>query len=160
MAVTVRRAGPQDAETIVRMVKALCVVTQDPPACLTDADILRDGFGAEPWFLGFIAERDGEPLGLAIAQRGYATDMGLRGLYITELFIDEEARGQGVGRSLMQAVARQARDFGGRWVGWDVSIDNEPARAFYDKLGARCREDVRMMILQGEALEALARDET
>jgi ribosomal protein S18 acetylase RimI-like enzyme len=155
MTITVRRATPDDAQTIARMVAALGVVTQDPLIDISAADVLRDGFGPEPWFLGFIAERAGAPIGLAVAQRGYATDLGSRGLYITELFVEAEARGRGVGRALMRAVAGQARAFGGEWVAWDVGHENAPAKRFYEKLGARYRDEVVMMVLQGDALEAL-----
>lgn len=157
MTVTVRRAEKQDAETIARMVTALGVDTGEPLIALTVKDVLRDGFGPDPWFLAFIAEHEGQPIGLAMAQRSYASDMGSRGLYITELFVEAEARGRGVGRVLMRAVALHADSLGCDWVAWDVGVDNTAAKAFYEKLGGRYRSDIVMMVLQGEALDALKR---
>jgi len=153
--VTVRPAVPQDAETIIRMMDALGVVTQDPPTGLTPDDILRDGFGPEPWFIAFIAEHAGEPVGLAVAQRAYATDLGFRGLYVTELFVEDQARSKGAGRALMRAVTAHCKALGGSWVGWDVWVENKPAYAFYEALGAQHRDEVSLMILKGKAFEAL-----
>ncbi|MGF1608038.1 MAG: GNAT family N-acetyltransferase [Kiloniellales bacterium] len=155
MAITVRRAEPRDAGTISSMVQALGVVMQNPEFDLNVEVVLRDGFGPEPWFTGFVAERDGSPLGIVVAQRGYAVDRGSRGLYINALYVEAEARGQGVGRALMCAVAEQARAVGGQWIAWDVGVENAPAKRFYDRLGARYLDEVVMMVLQGEALEAL-----
>lgn len=157
MTVTVRRAEKQDAETMARMVTALGMATGEPLIALTVEDVLRDGFGPDPWFFGFIAEREGQPIGLALAQRSYASDMGSRGLYITELFVEAEARGQGVGRALMRAVALHAETLGGEWLAWDVGVGNAAAKAFYEKLGGRYRGEIVMMVLQDEALDALKR---
>ena len=81
--VVVRLAVPDDAETIVRMMDALCAVTQDPPTGLTPEDtgltpqdIERDGFGPTPRFIAFIAEDTEKPVGLAMAERAYASDLG------------------------------------------------------------------------------------
>ena len=158
--VVVRLAVPDDAEDIIRMMDALCAVTHDPPTGLTPDDIKRDGFGSEPWFIAFIAEDANEPVGLAMAERAYASDLGFRGLYLTELFVDDAARGKGVGRALMRAVTAHCKAIGGTWVGWDVWVENKAAYAFYETLGAEHRNDVSLMMLSGKALEALVEEES
>ena len=160
MSIKVRPAVAEDAETIIRMMDALALVTQDPPTGLTPDDIKRDGFGPQPWFIAFIAEDAREPVGLAVAERAYASDLGFRGLYLTELFVENAARGKGVGRALMRAVTAHCKMIGGTWVGWDVWVENKAAYAFYEALGAEHRDDVTLMMLSGAAMEALLKEES
>lgn len=154
-AITIRQAGPEDAATIIALINDLSRFVEDPPTTLTPEDILRDGFGPDPWFIAFLAERNDQPLGLVLAYRAYATDLGNRGLYVSELYVEPAARGAGAGRALMQAVAEHGRDLGCGWIGWDVWTENKGAYAFYENLGARHRDDVSLMVLEGSALEAL-----
>ena len=154
-AFSVRRAEPGDAAAILALIDELAAFVEDPPATLTPDDILRDGFGPEPWFIAFLAERDGTARGLALAYRAYATDLGNRGLYLSELYVDPALRGKGVGRALMQALARHGKALGCTWIGWDVWVENKGAYAFYESLGARHRNDVSLMLLDGDALERM-----
>lgn len=54
--------------------------------------------------------------------------------YLQDLFTDEEARGRGVGRALIEAVYDRAREAGASRVYWLTQEDNATARALYDKL--------------------------
>jgi GNAT superfamily N-acetyltransferase len=156
MTAVIRRAEPADAETIIALIDALGAFVKDPPTRLTPDDIRRDGFGPEAWFVCFIAELHGKAVGYAIAYPGFATDHGGRGLHLADLYVDAALRGQGLGRALMAAVARHGRTIDALWLVWDVWVENETAKAFYHAIGARYYDEVRLMTLKGEALEALA----
>lgn len=157
MSVTIRHAEPGDAEEIVRMIDALSAALDDPPTPLTPEDIRRDGFGPAPWFVCFLAEQNGRAVGYALAYPGFSTDHGGRGLHLADLYVEESARGQAIGRALMASVARHGRELGAVWLAWDVWVENDAARAFYEALGAEAHPEVDVMALTGDALEALAR---
>lgn len=57
-------------------------------------------------------------------------------LYVQQLYIGVGGRRSGVGRQLMAAVARTARDRGCHRLEWATSLDNAAAHALYDSLGA------------------------
>ena len=54
--------------------------------------------------------------------------------YLQDLFVDETARGHGVGRSLIEAVYANAEQRGSPGVYWLTEKTNKQARALYDKV--------------------------
>jgi GNAT superfamily N-acetyltransferase len=55
--------------------------------------------------------------------------------YLQDLFVAPEARGHGVGRALITAVAEQARQANAARVYWHTHETNATARALYDRVG-------------------------
>ena len=67
-------------------------------------------------------------------------------LYIKELFVHKSARGKGIARSLMIALAKDAEHIGCSKIRWDVLTSNDKAQRFYNKLGARFNSDWQLYI--------------
>lgn len=129
-------------------------------AVATDDDLRTQLFGQRPAAEVLIGEVDGEPAGFALFFHTFSTFLGKRGLYLEDLFVRPAARGVGLGRHLMAALARIAvqRDCG-RFE-WSVLDWNAPAIGFYRRLGAVAMDDWTVQRLEGAALHALAaRDE-
>src|SRR5205085_715118 len=124
---------------------------------LTEPDLLRDIFGMTPRAEVLIAERDDAPLGFALFFHNYSTWEGRSGLYIEDLFVEETARGSGVGRALMAAVARLACERGCARVELGV-LDWNPAREFYHRLGMRHMAEWLPYRMDGEAVTKLAEE--
>jgi GNAT superfamily N-acetyltransferase len=57
--------------------------------------------------------------------------------YLQDLFVAEEARGHGIGRALIEAVASEARAAGASRVYWLTQEGNTTARALYDRVAKR-----------------------
>jgi len=87
-----------------------------------------------------LAELDGRPVGYAAYFETYSTFLARPTLYLEDIFVLEEARGRGVGRALMGALAREAVRRGCGRMEWLVLAWNHPAMGFYERLGA-CRLD-------------------
>ena len=155
--ITIRRAEPKDAPEIIRLIDALNTFVKDPPTDLTPDDIRRDGFSPNAWFVCFLAERDDEAVGYALVHPAFSIERGGRGLHLADLYVEDDLRGQGVGRALMARVARHGKDLGALWLAWDVWTKNDSAKAFYERLGAKINDEVVEMLLEGEELEALAK---
>ena len=77
------------------------------PADITDTTWSRFFDPAEPVH-ALVAERDGELLGLAHYLFHRSTIMIAPTCYLQDLFTAEEARGQGIGRALIEAVYERA----------------------------------------------------
>jgi len=87
----------------------------------------------------------------------FSTFRGRAALYLEDIFVVPEARGQGVGYALMRYLAQVARQRGYDRIEWSVLDWNASALAFYRKLGAVPKETGWVSyMLAGEALEALA----
>lgn len=153
----IRPAIAADVPLIAQLIRELADYERAPDeAKASEADLLRDGFGAEPRYRCLLAEWAGAPAGFAFYFYNYSTWQGRPGLYLEDLFVRPEFRGRGLGKSLLIELARIAvRDGCGRF-GWQVLDWNAPALAFYQSLGARRLGDWVAMRLDGDALERLA----
>jgi GNAT superfamily N-acetyltransferase len=157
--ITIRTAGPADAATIVRLIRALAAYEDLVDLVrISEADVLRDGFGERPCFECLLAEADGEALGLAIHRPSYSTFEGRPGLYVEDLFVAEGARQLGIGRLLMARLAAIARQRGCTRMSLAVLHWN-PAREFYHRLGFEQVEEWLPYQLSGDALARLAADD-
>lgn len=88
-------------------------------------------------FHGALAESDGQPVGLV----HYVFHRHLWKVenvcYLQDLYADPEARGQGVGRALIEHVYAQADAAGCPSVYWTTQDFNETARKLYDRIGQK-----------------------
>ena len=84
-----------------------------------------------------VAERDGRLLGLVHYLFHRSTGLIGPTCYLQDLFAAEEARGQGVGRALIEAVYERAKAAGSPLVYWQTHETNESAMALYDKIAKR-----------------------
>jgi GNAT superfamily N-acetyltransferase len=126
------------------------------PRAFTPAIVRRDAFGRAPGFRVLVAELDGRVAGYASFLPGYNTDIAAPALFMLDLFVVPSRRNGGIGRALVQAVAREAVGRGLTCLEWGVRGDNAPARRFYRRLGARLGQ-ARNASLTGRPLVALAR---
>lgn len=81
-----------------------------------------------------VAERDGRLLGLSHYLFHRATARLQPVCYLNDLFTAEDARGQGVGRALIEATYAAARAAGCTRVYWQTQASNSAGRALYDQL--------------------------
>ena len=73
---------------------------------MTDAAL----FGPTPRALCDIAEWDGEPVGLALWFYNFSTFEGRAGIYLEDLYVRPEMRGNGIGKALLVNLAKRCLD--------------------------------------------------
>ncbi len=86
---------------------------------------------------GIIAWRDDQPIGLVHFIRHRSAWTVGDYCYLQDLFVDQSARGMGVGRSLIEAVYADARAKGCSRVHWLTHETNADAMLLYDRIGTR-----------------------
>jgi GNAT superfamily N-acetyltransferase len=84
-----------------------------------------------------VAERSGRLLGLAHYVFHRNTTMLGPICYLQDLFTSEQARGQGVGRALINGVYDRAREAGSTRVYWQTHESNVVAQRLYDGVAER-----------------------
>lgn len=157
----IRPAVPQDAELIVQLIRELAEYEREPQAAIaTVADILRDGFGESPKFRTLVAEWDQRPAAFALFFLNYSTWLGRPGLYLEDLFVRPEFRGNGIGKAMLQELARIALAENCYGMKWQVLDWNTPAIDFYEALGAKLQKEWLSVRIMGEPLRALAEART
>ena len=99
----------------------------------TESTFARLTSGTEPMG-GFIAERDGEAVGIVNWVLHRTTWSPKDICYLQDLFTVQEARGTGVGRQLIEAVRQMAQEKGAFRVYWQTHESNLQGQALYDKV--------------------------
>jgi GNAT superfamily N-acetyltransferase len=154
----IRPAISGDAATIVSLVQSLAVYENEPVSTvhLTEADVLRDGFGDSARFEVLLAELDGTAVGFALFFHNYSTWLGKPGLYLEDLYVEEPARGHGLGLDLMRELARIADERG--CARFELSVLNwNPTREFYHRIGFENMDEWLSYRLDKAGIQKLAR---
>jgi GNAT superfamily N-acetyltransferase len=123
----------------------------------TAESLARDLFGPRPYADVLIGEVDGAPAGFALFFHNYSTFLGQPGLYLEDLFVRPRFRARGLGKRLMQELARIALERGCGRLEWSVLDWNQPAIDFYRSLGAIGMDAWTVQRVSGSGLQALAR---
>jgi GNAT superfamily N-acetyltransferase len=86
------------------------------------------------------AHSGGELVGYACLYWHFSSLEACESVLMNDLYVTEQARGQGVGRALIEATAEIARERGVPIVEWSTAPDNHTAQRLYDSTGAERSE--------------------
>lgn len=151
----IRPAAPHDVPDILRMIHDLATYEKEPDAVRNTPDMLMDVlFGEAPSAFATMAENaEGEVQGFALWFLNYSTWEGVHGIYLEDLYVSPESRGEGHGKALLQFLAQTAVERGYARVEWSVLDWNEPSINFYKNLGAHPMDGWSTFRLTGQALQ-------
>jgi GNAT superfamily N-acetyltransferase len=133
---TIRPATRNDVSEIKRLIEELAEF-EHLPAGVTEDSLARDGFGPQPKFRVLMAEWQGQPAGYAFFFAFYSTFEARAGIYLEDVYVRPEFRGQGIGRAFFARIVELARQENCFAVRWQVLDWNQPAIEFYEKLGCK-----------------------
>jgi GNAT superfamily N-acetyltransferase len=146
-----------DVDAVVALVHQLAGYERAGEQCRLTATQLRAAlFSARPALFGHVADVGGEVAGVALWFLSFSTWDGVHGIYLEDLFVQPEHRGVGLGRELLAALAAECLHRGYSRLQWSVLDWNEPAIAFYDRLGAIPMDEWTVFRVDGPALALLA----
>jgi GNAT superfamily N-acetyltransferase len=153
----IRPAVPEDLDAVVELVRGLAAFEKlPPPDDDAAARLVRDSNSGAPPFHLLVAEVGGRLVGYAAYFFAYSTFLARSSLYIEDVFVEEEARGHGIGSALMRRLAAVASERGCGRLDWAVLDWNVGAQEFYRKLGADIMSGWWTCRLSGDALSAVA----
>ena len=154
---SIRRGTSGDVPVILRMIQGLAEYERlSDQVKATAARIRRHGFGRPRYFETLICRRQARPVGFALYFFTYSTFLAQPSLYLEDLFVLPEERGNGAGQALLRALANTAmrRDCGR--MEWTVLDWNKPAIGFYESLGAAVMKEWQVCRLTGDTLRQYA----
>jgi len=121
----------------------------------TEANLREHLFGKRPAAEALLGRHKGEPVCFALFFHNFSTFLGQPGLYLEDLYVREEFRGRGFGKSMLLHLARLAGERKCGRFEWSVLDWNQPAIEFYKKIGATVMEEWQICRLTGPALQKL-----
>jgi len=156
MTLTIRTAQAGDAAQIVTFIEALAAYEKlSHEAKASEADIVRNLFCGDPKVFCEIAEWDGTPVGFALWFYTYSTFQGRHGMWLEDLYVDPAMRGKGIGKALLQHLARRCVAEGlGRFEWWVLDW-NEPSIEFYKAQGGVMQDEWTKVRVEGAELAKL-----
>ena len=154
--ITIRRTKLADVPELIRLIFALADYEKLPrPDDDAIERLVRDGFGAKPLFESYIAFLDGQAVGYAIVFHTYSSFLAQPTLYLEDIFIHPEFRGQKIGLALFLAMAQLASKRNCGRMDWTGLHWNTLAIDFYKKLGAIHMDEWQLFRLTTNELDAL-----
>ncbi len=127
----IRSALKEDCSAIYDLIMELAIYEKAPEKMVnTPERLLEDGFGAIPLYTCFVAELEGEVVGMSFCYIRYSTWVG-KVLYLEDLIVKEDKRRQGIGKLLIDQTLTYARNHNFARLSWQVLDWNTPAIEFY-----------------------------
>ncbi len=153
----IRSATSADVPVILSFINKLAVYEKlAHEVTATEAGLQETLFGERRYAEVVIAYHHGQPVGFALFFHNYSTFLGKPGIYLEDLYVDEDQRGKGFGKALLIHLARLAEERNCGRLEWSVLDWNEPAIKFYKSLGAVPLDEWTVFRVTGAALATLA----
>jgi GNAT superfamily N-acetyltransferase len=142
MNITLAPVVPDEIPVLLELIRELARFEKLEHEFRATAESLQAAFfGPQPAAGALLARVDGEPAGYAIYFSTFSSFTGRAGLWLDDLYVLPQFRKRGLGRQLIEAVARLAAERGCARFEW-VALDwNTRALEFYRGLGARTLDD-------------------
>ncbi|HLV26649.1 MAG TPA: GNAT family N-acetyltransferase [Gemmatimonadales bacterium] len=145
----IRPATPNDVPTILALIRELAEYEKLPDQVEATEALLHDAlFGDRPSAEALMAMygpnggegEESKVAGYALFFHNFSTWVGRKGLYLEDIYVRPQFRGKGIGRALLSALAKIARERNCGRMEWSVLDWNESAIGFYRSLGAELME--------------------
>jgi GNAT superfamily N-acetyltransferase len=153
----IAHATEKDVALLLQFIKELAEYEKLADSVTATEEELREAlFGGRPAAEALIGYAGVEPAGFALFFHNFSTFLSRRGLYLEDLFVRPNWRGQGLGSRLLGELARIALERGCGRLEWSVLDWNAPSIGFYKGLGAKAMDDWTVYRLTGDSLRRLA----
>jgi len=156
MTFRLENATEKDLPQILTLIKELAEYEKLSHAVVATEAILRESLFTKRVAEVVIGYCGDEPAGFAVFFQTFSTFLGVPGMYLEDLYVIPRFRRHGLGRQLLEHLAKIARERGYGRVEWSVLDWNELAIGFYKGLEAKPMDEWTVFRLAGDSLRKLA----
>jgi GNAT superfamily N-acetyltransferase len=151
--IEIKPATVADVPLILSLIKDLAAYEKLSHEVVATESILHESlFGEKPYAEVVIGYYDSIAAGYVLFFHNFSTFTGRPGVYIEDIFVKEDYRGNGLGRALFLYVVGLAKDRNCKRLEYSVLTWNEPALNFYKQFGAQRLDDWRLYRIGGDSL--------
>ncbi|MBR6751193.1 MAG: GNAT family N-acetyltransferase [Clostridia bacterium] len=150
--VTFRFAERKDCKLILDFIKKLASYEKMSDEVVANESLLEEWIFDKKKAEVIFAVVDGKEVGFALFFHNFSTFLGRAGIYLEDLFVLEEYRGNGYGKALLKKLAQITRERGCGRLEWCCLDWNTPSVDFYLALGAERMDDWTTFRLSGDTL--------
>lgn len=138
---TINSAGEEDVPILLGMIRELAEFEHLADTLEVTVESLRAAlFGPRPVASALLARVDGSVAGYAVYFTTFSTFVGRPGVFLDDVYVRPAFRRRGIGRALLEAVAKVCAELGGRFE-WIALRWNENALRFYHSIGANVMDE-------------------
>lgn len=154
---SVRPARAGDVAAIAVLIREFAEFEKLSDWCeVTEDDLHQAIFGKENFVQALVALSGNVYVGYAIFFPVFKSFRGERSIFLEDLYVTPEQRGNGLGFVMLGEVAKYAKTQGFMRMDWQALKWNAPAVDFYKNLGAESDDENLDFRLRGEAFAKLA----
>lgn len=152
-----RYAVREDAALILSFIKELAEYEKLLDEVVATEDLLKEWIFDKGKAEVLFAMVDGKEVGFALFFHNFSTFLGRAGLYLEDLFVKQEYRGQGIGKAFLKKLAEIAVERGCGRFEWSCLDWNQPSIDFYKSMGAEPMDEWTVYRVAGETLQKLGK---
>ena len=153
-----RYAVREDAALILNFIKELAEYEKLLDEVVATEELLKEWIFDKGKAEVLFAVVDGKEVGIALFFHNFSTFLGRAGLYLEDLYVKKEYRGQGIGKAFLKKLAEIAVERGCGRFEWSCLDWNQPSIDFYLSLGAKPMDEWTVYRVTGETLTELAKE--
>ncbi|MCF7932278.1 MAG: GNAT family N-acetyltransferase [Acholeplasmataceae bacterium] len=155
---TIRMATLDDLDEIIRLINGIAVYEKMTQDVSLDRQRLSKTLFEDHEAEVILALIEDKVVGFAFFFNHVSTFLGETVMYLEDLYVDPDFRGQGIGKRLFSEVAKMSAERGQKRMDWICLDWNTQALEFYESLGATILSQWRLVRLEGENLAQVAKD--
>ena len=152
----VRVARSEDVAAIAILIREFAEFEKLSAWCeVTEANLQEAIFGKKSFVQALVAMADNRYVGYALFFPVFKSFRGERSVFLEDLYVMPDLRGQGLGFVMLREIAKYAQEQGFARLDWQALKWNEVAIEFYKNLGAESDDENFDFRLRGAAFEKL-----
>ena len=153
---TFRNAERKDIPLILQFIKELAAYEKMLNEVVATNDLLEEWLFDKQKAEVIFAVEDGIEVGFALFFHNFSTFLGRAGIYLEDLYVKPEYRGNGYGKAILKKLASIAIERGCGRLEWWCLDWNKPSIDFYLSLDAEQMTDWTVYRIAGDTLAQLA----
>lgn len=151
----IRFAEDMDIPVILGFVRELADYEHLLEEVVATEQLLREWLFERRTAEVLLAEEEGKTVGFALFFHNFSTFLGRGGIYLEDLYVQPEFRGHGIGKALLNRLARIAVERGCGRLEWSCLDWNRPSIDFYLSMGAQPMSDWTVYRITGQRLREM-----